>query len=227
MVCEKYSKLITDEALGGLRPKRGADLREHLAQCASCRNEFGHANILAAAMDRGLKELVTGEPSPQFVARLRARISDEAGPARVDWRAWIPVAAGSFILAVLLIAVVIRTHRPENRTPSPLAQAAGGSDAVVSAKTERTATGGGSPLRRSMARAVQPQEPEVLVPPGQLAAVMQLASAMNQGRIDGEQIVVAQQQSEQPLEIEAIHIAPLSIPQLDDANGASEIPGGF
>ena len=49
MVCEKYSKLITDDALGGLSPERGADLQEHLAQCFSCRYEFDHAKGIAAA----------------------------------------------------------------------------------------------------------------------------------------------------------------------------------
>ena len=75
-------------------------------------------------------------------------------------------------------------------------------------------------------RAIEP-EPEVLVPPGQFVAVMQFANAMNAGRVDGEQIVTAQEQSEKPIESEAIQILPLTIPQIEDVNGTPESPGGF
>ncbi len=227
MVCERHSKLITDEAFGGLSQERGDDLREHLAHCVSCRNEFDHANTLAAAMDRGVAELVAGEPSPQFVAHLRARIADEAGPARLDWRAWIPVAGGAFILATILTALMIRTPRPDAREAVTSGQIPRHSEVVVPTRAESAPTQVSQRLPHSKYHAVKSEESQVLVPPAQLVAVMQLAIAMNQGRIDGEQIVAAQQRSEQPLEIEAIQIAPLSIPQLDDANGAFEIPGGF
>ncbi len=227
MVCEKYSKLITDEALDGLSLERGADLREHLAHCVSCREEFDHAKNLADAMDRGVGMLVAGEPSPQFASRLRARIANEPGPARLDWRAWIPVAGGAFVLSTVLMALMIRAQRPVSREGETLGQIPRQSEVVVPSKAEGAPARDNRQAPRSKYHAVKSDQPEVLVPPEQLLAVMQLASAMNQGRIDGEQIVVAQQKSEQPLEIEAIQIAPLSIPQLDDANGTSEIPGGY
>lgn len=228
MVCEKYAKLITDDALGGLSPERAADLQEHLAQCFSCRYEFDHAKGIAARLDSGVEMLVAGEPSPQFAARLRARIASESSPARIDWRAWIPVAGGAIALAALLLGVMSRTPRPGNRTPSPLAQAASGPAAIVTAKNEKMATEGGSPRHRSMGRHVQPQHPEVLVPPGQLIAVMQLANALNTGQVEIDPTSGAQQQSEEPLEIEAIQISPLTIPELDDAgSGSPRMSGGL
>jgi len=66
-------------------------------------------------------------------------------------------------------------------------------------------------------------QPEILVLPGQLGAILQFASAVRSGKIDGQQLLAAQEESEKPLEIVPIEIAPLSpqhpdVPQtLDDA----------
>jgi len=54
------------------------------------------------------------------------------------------------------------------------------------------------------------------VPQGQLAAVAQLSAAINSGRVDGNQLLAAQQDYEKPLESNPIEIAPLEIPALGD-----------
>lgn len=95
------------------------------------------------------------------------------------------------------------------------------------ASGQREVAGAHQALRRAKSREVQERQPEVLVPPGQLAAVMQFANAVDAGRVDGEQIAAAQAQSGQPLNIEEIQISPLSITQLDDASGSPTSPGGF
>jgi hypothetical protein len=131
-----------------------------------------------------------------------------------------------FVLATILMGLMIRMPRPGAREEETSTQIPRHSEVVVPGRTERTPTQVSQRLLHSRYHVVKLQQPEVLVPPGQLAAVMQFASAMNQGRIDGEQIVVAQRQSKQPLKIETIQIAPVSIPQLDDASD-TENTGGY
>ena len=231
MVCEKYSKLINDEALGGLSQERETELHEHLAHCVSCRNEFVRAKKLAAAMSAGVEMLVAGEPSSQFTAHLRARISNERVPAHPELRTWIPVAAGAFALAAVLMAAITRTPRQTPLDLAPVARSFVNPNAAIPAKTANRAADDSKRSARSRShnlRASEPEpEPEVLVPPGQFVAVMQFANAMNAGRVDGEQIVTAQEQSEKPIESEAIQILPLTIPQIEDVNGTPESPGGF
>lgn len=67
--------------------------------------------------------------------------------------------------------------------------------------------------RHADPRANSPAEPEVIVPPGQVEAVMQLAAAIRSGRIDGKELLTAQKQMEQPLKIESIDIPPVAKPQ--------------
>ena len=69
------------------------------------------------------------------------------------------------------------------------------------------------PRRRdARPRAHSPAEPEVIVPPGQLEAVMRLAAASSSGRIDGKQLIAAQKGTERPLAIQLIEIKPIEIP---------------
>jgi hypothetical protein len=58
--------------------------------------------------------------------------------------------------------------------------------------------------------------PEIIVPKGQLSAAAQLISAINSGRVDGNQFLAAQQEYEKRLEVKPIEIAPREIPALDD-----------
>ena len=55
-------------------------------------------------------------------------------------------------------------------------------------------------------------EPEVIVPPGQLEAVMQLAAAIRSGRIDGKQLLAAQKDMDKPIDIPPLEIKPIQIP---------------
>jgi hypothetical protein len=226
MACKKYSRLIANAALGGLNAARSGELREHLAQCAACSKEFEHAKAASAAMNRSMEALVAGEPSPQFVARLRARIANESVSAHPEWQTWIPVVCGGFAFAALLMALMIRAPHRDTGSVAPVAQNLPNPGAQVPTNMGKGAAEASQTLSRTKYRVARLREPEVLVPPGQLAAVMQFANAVNEGRIDGEQIAAAQEQSEKPIEIEAIQISPLNIPKLD-SNGPAGSPGGY
>lgn len=68
------------------------------------------------------------------------------------------------------------------------------------------------PRRHAAARANSPAEPEVIVPPGQLEAVMQLAAAIRSGQIDGKQLLAAQKDMDKPIQIPPLEIKPIEIP---------------
>jgi Putative zinc-finger len=87
----------------------------------------------------------------------------------------------------------------------------------------RVPTGGGGPGEVSVARLVprrhaarranSPAEPEVIVPPGQLEAIMKLVAEIRSGRLDGKQLIAAQKELSKPLQIDSIQIPPLAKPQ--------------
>jgi len=225
--CGKYSDWLTDAALGELAVGREPELLAHAAECDACREAYRHAREVSAfadQIDRGVESLVSGEPSPHFNSRLRARIAgDEASPWRITWHAWTPIAAGLVALAILLVAFVSRTPRtnppsvadkpnvtigPSHTTNPPAPPP------VISAANRPTVAT--SPSRdHGVKRAKSHRGPEVLVEPGQLAATIQFADALRSGRIDGPKLLAAQQRLDAPLEIKPLEIAPLSPPQPD------------
>lgn len=62
------------------------------------------------ALDREIEQLLAVDPSPEFLATVRARLDAEPAPAAWRFR-WRPVAAGATALAVLVLTVVV--SRPE------------------------------------------------------------------------------------------------------------------
>jgi hypothetical protein len=70
-----------------------------------------------------------------------------------------------------------------------------------------------------------PHEPEVLVPKDELRAVAQLYEATQTGRVDTEQLFVAQQHAQLPLEWKPIEITPLESPAPDSGEDSAKGPG--
>lgn len=219
--CKKYSDWLADASLGELASGREPELLAHASECEACREAYNHArklNAFADKVDRGIESLVAGEPSPYFDSRLCARIAAEAITPRFNWRAWTPVAAGSVALVILLIAFFTRTprtnappiaHNPSQ--PSVAARPANAAPAPIILATNHKPAMTAS-LHHHIAKRVRSDgEPEVLVPRGQLTAVMQFVDAIRSGRIDGPELVATEQQVNAPIEIKPIEIAPLSL----------------
>jgi hypothetical protein len=230
--CEKYTAWITDAATGGLAPNREPELLAHAAECDACREAYDHAREIAAFVDHSVESLVSGEPSAHFDTRLRARIAAERIPARPNWAAWAPIAAGIFALAALLLILVLRT--PRTNTPSiannsqPASLSLQPSNPPSPGTTQNPPAP--SPARlRTLAQypksPPQPEIPEIIVPPGQLAAIAQFAAAIRSGHIDGDKLLAAEEQTNAPLEIKPLEIVPLVPPQADVAPDATEDSG--
>jgi len=224
MSCEKYSGWMTDAALGKLRAEREPELLAHAMECDACREALCHARALHDFVDRGVESLVACEPSPQFAARLRRRIAQESEPVRSLWTARAPIIAGALALAVVLAIMVLRRPVHNGANPS-VASAVNPSSAPSEAITAAAATPqnavrtaiGRDSHRDASASGATPVVPEIIVPTGQLAAALQLSTAIVTGRVDGNQLLAAQQEYDKPLEVKPVEIAPLEIPALHDA----------
>ena len=230
MSCEKYSGWLTDAALGELRAEREPELLAHAMECDACREALGHARAVRDFVDCGVAALVAGEPSPHFATNLRRRIAQDSEPLRSRWAAWAPAIAGVVALAVALAIMVARRPVHDGSNPSvasavtPISAPSEAATAFPASPQQAQRTAGTrDPRRSARVLAATSACPEIIVPKGQLPAAAQLSAAVNSGRVDGNQLLAAQQEYEKPLEVEPIEIAPLEIPPLDDA---TEKPAG-
>jgi hypothetical protein len=243
---------IRDLALGEIHPQDELALLAHVAECEACRDAYNEAGALRSFVDRGMEKLVGGlresEPSPQFAARLRARLAAEPAPSRWNlvvsemWesatRRPLCYVAGTAAVALLIVlAMNSWMHRersapsapiealtaqiPPAVTPPSTAPSNSGNDAqrAASPQLPRTKLAPRAPeahvtasraseFHETVSRPAS-REPEVLVPKDELRAVAQLYQATQSGRVDAEQLYVAQQKTREPVEVKPIEITPL------------------
>ena len=217
MACEKYSGWMTEAALGALAAERDSELRAHVVECESCRSAQEAASALVSAMDAAAARLVAGEPSPQFAARLRARIAEEPSPRAWTLLTWPRMTAVAGVVAVLVAVLMIRSPERVSRRATTATETAASAGAP-GAQT-RPSAGVAHGTWRIAERSTVPPPPrtsaapslvfEVLVPRGQMAEALELSAAVGDGRIDGAQLSALAQESAKPLELKAIQIAPM------------------
>jgi anti-sigma factor RsiW len=233
MSCEKYSAWITDAALGELRAEREPELLAHAMECEVCREALTHATKVRDFVERGVESLVEGEPSPQFVTHLRRRIARGPRPVEFAWARWALVAPGALALALLLILVIGRMPGQNGSGPTasslkprPWSQ---GVAAAPDANrlNARAAVSGRASERLPHAHKATAGLPNIIVPEGQLFAAARLSEAINAGRVDGAQLVVAQRDADKPLEVNPIEITPLDPPPTPDDEEKPAAPTEF
>jgi hypothetical protein len=233
MSCKEYKKQIPAVAAAFSTNcselQEDVALRHHIENCAECTAEFEQKRELARAIDAGVAATVDGEPSPLFLAELRARINREA-LARHVWPSWI--SAGIAVTAVLFLCVYVLQHR---HAPGSVLHPASDSFVAITAAESRTPRG---PARRDSSipghysvdaakvtrrygdaprkpRESRPKQ-EILVPDNEWAAVLALDAAMRSGQVNGDAIITAARNSEAPLAIEELAIPAIQIAQLDN-----------
>jgi len=235
MACEKYSGWITGAALGGLRPDQERELRAHAGICVDCRGKWEAERALAAAVNGAVESLVSGEPSPQFAARLRARIAEEPTAAAWPFLTWPVLSAGALVAAGVLLAVLlIRSPGRDSQTgetavynPAGVVKPAQPPAQAILSAGQKHATRPGTSRRVSARRQSDTGSFsfEVLVPAGQLSAALLLSEAASDGRIDGAQLSALAKEAGKPLEVKAIEIAPLEVPGADEPANANSPRG--
>ena len=219
---------MTDVALGELRAEREPELLSHAMECEACQEALRDATRVRELVERGIESLVDGEPSSQFLTVLRRRIAQEPHPVRSRWMAWTPVAAGA--LTLLLILVIGRM--PRHNGSSPIASSlkpSPSSPGVAAAPDANRLNARASVSGRASEKLPQATAglPNIIVPAGQLIAAARLSEAINSGRVDGTQLVVAQRDADKPLEVNPIEITPLDPPPTPDDEEKPAAPTEF
>jgi hypothetical protein len=209
----------------------------HVAKCEACSAALEDSTAVRELIDRHVRSLAGGEPSPFLAARIRAQVARESSPAvKIGGRESV-AAAASAALALAIFTLVFFHRAPIRNRPAPQTAAN-----FVSAPTAATPSSP-DPVIRNIAPAprlatgpahalsARPAAPEVLVERGQLRAAFLLSSSIRVGAADGQQLVDFQNKAGRslevtplevtPLEIQPLQTKPLEIPPLE---WASEIP---
>jgi hypothetical protein len=219
MDCLHYKDQLTDAALGSLASQH--ELSTHLDACTACAAELARVRLLLSAIDRGVEASVRAEPSPEMMARFRRRIAEEPAP-HVEIGMWVPVAAA---LAVTVAAFLWLGIRPGLRRIAPASSHEAAVKSTPAQPPRRAEAGAASanvapPVasHSGASRALKPAgRLDVLVPPGQMAAALQLQAALRNGRVDPSSVVADADKEElgEPLDIARLKIPPLEFPKLD------------
>ncbi len=187
----------------------------------------------ASEIDRDLQQALAVEPSPEFVARVRAQIASEPA-ASVWWRPRVLVAAGA--LAVVIVAAVL-VLRPHEQVPSKAADGSSPAEhpAVVPERTpESLVAQGFSPgatpvvvqgfspaapgpaVSRPAVSSSKRDDPEVLVSQAEMKGLRLLITLANQGDARLESLLAEPVDATPITAIEPIEIviAPITIEPL-------------
>lgn len=224
---EQMLDATSDSLAGGIRTA----FDTHLSGCAECAEEFRRVQTLAQAMDRSLRASLSVEPPPQLISNVRREII--APPHRKTWwgerSAWLTAAGVCAVLAILVLAVrsshelnsPAQNHSTASinvpSTPKPAVR-----PPVNAAMQAATATQPRKPAVAIVSHVSQrvshqrSTEPEIIVDPGQMQAILRFAAAAESGQIDGAKLLIDQKKSAEPLEIKPLTISPLKIVALDD-----------
>lgn len=242
--CAQFRDRITDAAADLLSAGLRSDFEAHTRDCAACRQEFRRMQALLQAINTGVSASVAGEPSPQLMAGVRRRIAEQPcrAPVWLPRSGWLTVVGAFAALAIALFAA--RTWHEFNRAvirdrTIPVVASATSSHSATPPTNRGLAaeSAASTPYRKplpAMVRRSSQQvprrlapEPEIIVEPGQMRAILRFAAASQSGQINGAKLLADQKKATDPLAIKPLTIAPLKIAALaDDAaspsSGSSE-----
>jgi len=216
MLCEHYKNALIEAAASGAAPS--GELREHLAECASCRAVFGQEQSLFAAIDTGLHAATDAKIPPSLLPGIRARLDEVAMP-RFRWVQPLVFASTGVALG-LVVFVMARPHlgaREEmaKKGPAAASMAIGANREGTSPKSTRIAAVPDNhthALRNSTnSHSAASSNPEVLVPPDEREAFGRLVGVLNQ-----RSGVVASLLAKVPEEPDGLAVVdPLQIPDIE------------
>jgi len=188
-----------------------------------------------AALDRDLEALLAADPSPAFVAGVRARVAAEAATSRTWFAACAPVLVGAATIALVIVTLAgyrggrrqVVGDRPAARATRPLPH----SNTVASVSSlvvglERSVADRVPPPSRPIVAAAQPvvsTEPEVLVDPREAAALRAFFARARSGDVELAAIVApASTPQADGNDLHNIYIAPIAF---EPVIGAAEDKG--
>jgi len=233
MLCEHYKDALIEAAASGAAPS--GELREHLAECASCRAVFGQEQSLFAAIDSGLHAAAYAEIPPSLLPGARARL-DEVGTPRFRWVQ--PLVFGSTGLALGLVVFVMAwphlAGREEMAKKVP-ALASIPMDANREGTSPKSAQMLAVPVKHTHASRNSTQSdsaassnPEVLVPPDERDGLALLVASLNERRDLAAALLARVPDKEDSLisvdrlRIDALEIKPLEGRETETLDSAGE-----
>lgn len=232
MSCERFREAITDYGCGAAL---GADAAAHLAACAACRGEYEAQHRALAEVDEELNKALSVPVSPDFMARVMsnavaAGARRSVSGLRPSW--WIGLAAAAAIAAVVF---VMSRPSSEPAPPTTVASKAAAPAPVVAeppaVTPDRAAPTAAHTVRSTRAKRERPaapetREPEVIVPPDQLLAIVRLQQLLRGGAIDNAKL--PPQKSEAAV-LGDLTIEPLTVPEITfrdiEASSRAEVAG--
>ncbi len=232
MGCQRYQGWITEQALGALAVNREAELLAHVAECTQCSAALHRSRVLHQAISLGIAKTVGAESSPDFAARVRQRIAEHPAPAR--FAAFFPAVAGALVLAAALLALWLRPQAPPRRPGAPAQShdiaATGRIPSQPAAVIRRPLTelplhsgeGPAEANRRSSRAANTAPAFVVLVPPGELQAVVQFAAALNRAGVVHAQLRNNVEETRNPLVVKSLEFPALEMTKLEDGQPAND-----
>jgi hypothetical protein len=152
-----------------------------------------------AALERDIERALAVEPSPEFLARVRAEI--DAQPERTPWRiAWTWLAVGSAVAAITAAIVLSRPAAPQPRNvlePAPVATTTTAKTAPAKPAATpqaslaqtlgshmRDVPRGRLPSLTSVAQRTPRPEPEVLIAQDEAVALRRLMRGLDRGVVE-------------------------------------------
>lgn len=237
MPCEHDKDALIEVAASGGAPQ--AELRAHLAGCASCRAAFDDAQCLFSAIDLGVRAAVNAEVPSSLLPRVRAQLG-KVEARRFRWVQPLVFASAGVALAFAVFSLAWPRHRapanvakqgvviapapqPTSTTTNPeKASSEGTQIAAVHAAHFRGERNSTTPA--SMASS----NPEVLVPPDEREGLAQLVATLNERRDVATALLALRIERKEglvtvdPLEISDIEIKPLVSAETETPDGTGE-----
>ncbi|MEO8313684.1 MAG: hypothetical protein ABI645_02720 [Pseudomonadota bacterium] len=222
MFCARYSDTLSEVAAGG---RTTADLDAHLAGCVRCSKELAALRQMLAIADDELGQPLTVQPSASFVPRIRAAVIKSA-PAQVRRLlvSWPSLATAAALIMTFILVLIVRPLRSPVLTvehpqqtpvarpaPEPLREPPEESRIAIAEHVPAT------PSPRRAIRRSTPTEPEVLVPAGEVQALVKLVEFLNREKVVPELLRASDEPSADLAVLTPITLKPIEIVPLDSA----------
>lgn len=141
-------------------------------------------------LDRQLRSALAVKPTADFAARLRERLAEQPRPMPFPWRRMVFAGALAASLALAVGVMFSRPTLPEVRT-----SAAQAPRLAVAGQLSRSPAQATAPKVEMLAavriapKRAMPTEAEVIVPPGQAAAIHQFARNLSEMSVSNRQLL--------------------------------------